>query len=253
VSFYANRFCETVAGRLFSDGRRPLGEKFFDSDFIPQETDVFLRQDGNDELVVVFETRFEIFLAHYGVFDLPTEKRPFEKIIEFDAVELTQNEYVDNPVRRTGEKVFEAFGNGYERNVLPPLEELLYRTDRIVGFKEYFGNFVKDRTMFVQIVEFFLVLFPRPQDSKVFEVHQFTTDGIDLFVQIATKFPDEKSGFGVPGDVFDDEFFKNLRARLRTEEFGEVHWRAGVVFRKGRTKKPQYALKYTPFGPRINF
>lgn len=65
--------------------------------------------------------------------------------------------------------------------------------------------------MLVEIVELLFILFPRTEDSETFEVHEFPSHGIDLFVQITTKFPNKKSGFGIPGNVFNDKFLKNLR------------------------------------------
>lgn len=139
---------------------RPFGEHFLDPEFVADETDVFLRQNGEDEFVVVLEPGLEVVLGHHGVLDLPSEKGFLEEVIEFDTVELAEDEYVDDAVGRRGEEVLESFRNGDEGNVLSPFEKFLDRGDRVVGLQKDVHDFLENRTGLVEMVDLLLILFP---------------------------------------------------------------------------------------------
>lgn len=68
--------------------------------------------------------------------------------------------------------------------------------------------------MLVEVVELLLIFLAGTEDSKIFEVHEFAANRIDLFVEISAEFADEKTRLRISRDVFDDEFLENLRARF---------------------------------------
>lgn len=56
----------------------------------------------------------------------------------------------------------------------------------------------------------FGIVFPaRFQYSEVFEVFQFTTDGVDLLIYITTKLSDEEVFFGIKS-MLQEEFFEEF-------------------------------------------
>ncbi len=50
--------------------------------------------------------------------------------------------------------------------------------------------------MMIHLVIFFLILLVGFEDAKSFEIHEFSSDGIYLLIDVTTKFTDKKPGTG---------------------------------------------------------
>ena len=97
---------------------------FLDAQSVAEEFVAFLREDREDEFIVVFETVREILKRHDCVFDFFAEKGFFEKIVEFHAVELSDDEYVDNVVGCGIAEIENGFRYCHEIKGFSPLEKL---------------------------------------------------------------------------------------------------------------------------------
>lgn len=86
-----------------------------------------------------------------------------------------------------------------------------------------------DRTVAIHRVVFFLILLVGLEYSEMFEIHEFTTDSIDLLIGITTEFTDKKPDTTLRDSIFDHQFFEKLDARTRTKQFDEIQ--------RGRRKK----------------
>jgi hypothetical protein len=50
--------------------------------------------------------------------------------------------------------------------------------------------------MMIHLVIFFLILLVGFEDAKSFEIHELSSDGIYLLIDVTTKFTDKKPGTG---------------------------------------------------------
>ena len=76
--------------------------------------------------------------------------------------------------------------------------------------------------MMIHLVIFFLILLVGFEDAKSFEIHEFSSDGIYLLIDVTTKFTDKKSGTIPSNSIFDDKFFEKFHPRTRAKKFNEI-------------------------------
>lgn len=195
---------------------------FLYAELVLEKQRVFLAQDGEHELVVEFQPVQKVYLAHDGVFYLASEEYAFQKVVEFDAVHVPNDEYVDNLVRGFREKVSDFSGNGNQSYRLLSLEKILDRSDGVVRFHEHVEQFVENNAVLVDDVELFFVVFLGFADSEFFQIHQFPADRVDLFPEVTAEFADEKPRFSVTGSVLDKKFLEEFGAAVRSKEFGKT-------------------------------
>ncbi len=69
-----------------------------DIESIPEEYIAFLSEDGEDELIIVFQTTGEVIERHDRVFDLATEECFLKEVVELDLIEFSDDEYIDDIV-----------------------------------------------------------------------------------------------------------------------------------------------------------
>ncbi len=193
-----------------------------DSELVLEKKRVFLAQNREDELVVEFQPVQEVRFAHDGVFDFSSEKYPFQEVVEFDAVHVSDNEDVDDLVRRFRKEVADFAGNGDESYGFLAFEELFYRPDRVVGLHEHVQQLVENDAILVYNVKFLFVMFSGFANPEFLQIDQFPSDGVDLLPEVAAEFADKKAGFPVTSGMFDEEFFEQLGAAVRSEEFGKT-------------------------------
>ena len=93
------------------------------------------------------------------------------------------------------------------------------------------------------------------QDSEVLEVHELTTDSIDLLIGITTKFTDKKTDAALRDSIFDNEFFQKLDARTRTKQFDEIQGKrrkelvkASIWERRGNARGNMLHILILPSG-----
>ena len=86
-------------------------------------------------------------------------------------------------------------------------------------------------------VVFLLVLFIGFQDRECLEIHQLTSDGIDLFIRITTEFSDKKTDTRSSNDILDNELFEKFDARTRAKKFDEIQEKKGEY---KRSSSPEY-------------
>lgn len=186
-------------------------------------------EDREDKFIIVLETIGEIFERHDRVFHFFSEKCFFEKIIEFDLIELSDNEDIDDVIRVFITKVEDRFRNRHEVEIFPSFEKFFYRSHDIVRLQKHISYMLVDRTVAIHRVVFFLILLVGLEYSEMLEVHELTTDSIDLFIGVTTEFTDKKPDTTLRDSIFDHQFFEKLDARTRTKQFDEIQ--------RGRRKK----------------
>jgi len=184
-----------------------------------EEGDVFLSEDGEDEFVVVLESLNEIIFGHDGVFDPSLKEGFLEEIIKFDFIEVSDDEDIDDIIWLHFREIPDAIGYRYEADIFFALKEGFQWFYRIVSFDENIRKFVIYRRTSIERIELLFVLFFGSQYPEIFEIHELSSDRIDLLVDISTKFPNKKPDSVPRNRVFDDKFFKYLGSTLRSEKF----------------------------------
>ena len=208
--------CEHLHGsELVLDGS-------FDLETISEEYIPLLSEDREDELVIVFETIGEVFERHDRVLHLLPEEGLLEKVIELDLIEIPDNEYIDDIIGCHIAEIQNCLRDRHEIEIFASLEELLYGYEYIVRLQEHLDNLSIDRASMIHHIVLFLVGFIGLEDPECFEIHELSSNCIDLLIRISTELTDKKP-YARSGDrVFDDEFFEKFDARTRAKKFDEI-------------------------------
>lgn len=101
-----------------------------------EKGDVFLSEDGEDEFVVVFESFDEVVFGHDGILHAPLKEGLFEEVVEFDFVEISDDEDIDDIIGLHFREIPNTVRYGDEADILFALKEGLEWFYRIVGFDE---------------------------------------------------------------------------------------------------------------------
>jgi len=210
----SGRFRHFLLGSGFHD--------LLDAELILEEQRILLAEDGEYQLVVEFQTVEKVDFAHDRVLDLAAEEYAFEKVVEFDTVNVPDNENIDDLVRGLREKVPDFSGNRNQSHGFLAAEEVFDRPHRIICLHEHVEQLVENDAVLVNDVELFLVVFLGLADAEFFEIDELPAHRIDLFSEVATEFADEKSGFPVSRSMLDEEFLQQLGAAVRSEKFGKA-------------------------------
>lgn len=87
------------------------------------------------------------------------------------------------------------------------------------------------------------------------EIHEFTTDSIDLLISITTEFTDKKSDTIFGYCIFDNQFFEELDARTRAKKFDEIQEKrrkelltASISERRGNARGNMLHILILPSG-----
>ena len=190
-----------------------------DLETISEEYISFLCEDREDELVIIFESMWEVIECHDCVFHFFSIERLLEEVVELDLVELTDDEYIYDIVRIFVAKIEYRIRYRHEIESFASFEELLHGLHHIIGLDEHLNQIWIDRTSMIHLVVFLFVLLVRLEDSKSLEIHQLSTYRIDLLIDITTELTDKKSSIRTGYHIFDNEFFEEFDSRTRAEEF----------------------------------
>jgi len=79
----------------------------------------------------------------------------------------------------------------------------------IEAFSKYSLEVGKDITVEIQRVMLGIVFPARFEDSEIFEVFEFATDGVDLLIYITTELSDEEVFLGIES-MLQEEFFEEF-------------------------------------------
>jgi hypothetical protein len=85
--------------------------------------------------------------------------------------------------------------------------------ERIEAFSENHLEIREDITGEIERIMFGIIFPSGLQDSEIFEILEFTTDSIDLFIYITTELSDKKVFFRVESmlqEEFFEEFFSTI-------------------------------------------
>ena len=109
--------------------------------------------------------------------------------------------------------------------------------------------------MMIHLVIFFLILLVGFEDAKSFEIHEFSSDGIYLLIDVTTKFTDKKTDTALRDSIFDNEFFQKFDARTRTKQFDEIQGKrrkelvkASIWERRGNARGNMLHILILPSG-----
>ncbi len=212
-------------------------DRSLDLESISEKYISLLCEDREDEFIIVLETIREVIERHDGVFHLLSEKCLFEKIIKFDLIEVSDDEYIDDIIRGLIAKIQYRLRYRHEIEIFSSLEKVLYWGEYIVGLEKHIDDLLIDRAGMIHHIVLLLILLVWLQDPERFEVHQLTSDGIDLLICISTEFSDKKSDTRSSNDILDNEFFEKFDARTRAKKFDEIQEKKGEY---KRSSSPEY-------------
>ena len=154
----------------------------------------------------------EVIDIHDRIFHFLSEKCLLQKIIKLDLIELSDDKYIDNIVRRFITEVEDRLRYSDKIEILASFEEFFYRIHHIIRLEIHISYLLIDQTISIHRIEFLLVLFIRLQYTEILEIHELATYRIDLLICITTELPYEKSSTIFSYCIFDDEFFEELHA-----------------------------------------
>jgi hypothetical protein len=152
-----------------------------------------LCEDGEDEFVIVLEAIGEVLKCHDGILHFLSEECFFEKVIELDFIQLSDDEYINDIVRGFIAEIKDPFRDSDEIKGFPPLKKSLDWLHHIIRTQKHLSELAIDRARMIHLIIFFLVLFVGFQYTKCLQIHEFPAYCIDLFINITTEFTDKKS------------------------------------------------------------
>ena len=195
----------------------------FDLKAISQKYIPFLSKDRENELIIVFEAIGEVFERHDRVLHFFSEEGLLKEIIELNLIEIPDNEYIDDIICCHIAEIQNCLRDGHEIEIFASFEEFLYGYEYIVRLQKHLDNLSIDWTIMIHHIILLLILFIGLEDSECFEVHELSSNCIDLLIRISTEFTNKKP-YARSGDcVFDDEFFEKFDTRTRAKKFDEIH------------------------------
>ena len=143
-------------------------------------------------------------------------------MIEFDTIEFTDDEDIDNIVRCLITKIQDSIRECHEFERFASFEKSLEWSHDIIRLQKHLRNLRINRTILVEHVVFFLIFFVALEESHILEIHEFAAHRVNLLVQFSTQFTYKKPRCGIRDNIFDNEFLEKFDARARPKKSCKV-------------------------------
>ncbi len=196
---------------------------------ITEEYIALLCKDREDELIIVLETIREVFECHNGVLYLFTEECLLEEVVELYLIQFSDDEYINDIIGILIAEIQDTLRKSYEIKCFSSFEEVFDRNHNIICLQEHLTKIIVYEAIMIHLIIFFLILFIWLQYAECLEIHELTTYGIDLLINITTQFTDKKPCIRTGNNILNYEFFEKFDAWTRTKEFDEIQNRVGKV------------------------
>ena len=191
---------------------------------VTKDDEITLRENIDEEFVIISETLFELLRRNNRKLDATSEKNTLQLGAELNLIEATDNEDINNRMSLPhGAHIAQVRRHADKVNIFASFKIRLKFFDRIVGLQEYLDYIGMDRGMTIETVEFLFILTLGYEETKGFEVDEFATDSIDLLADITTELTDTKRGRLSRDRILDNKFFKYFDATFRSEKTGQQY------------------------------
>ena len=136
-----------------------------------------------------------------------------EEEIEIIFINITDDEDINEIIRRFTGHVLETTTHDEEREIVFTAEIFIELAECVEAFTKYHLEVGEYVTVEIERIMFGVFFPSRLQDSEVFEVFEFTTDGVYLLIYITTELSDEEVLLGIKcmlQEEFFEEFFSTV-------------------------------------------
>jgi hypothetical protein len=151
-----------------------------------------LCEDARDEFITIFEALFEFFFCDNRIFDFSPKEMFGQEKSEVFFIHFPNNENINEVICRFSRHILYTTSDDEEAEIMFAFEKIIEFTNSIKCFTKYHLKVGKNGTLKIEGIVFRIILTTRLEDAQIFEIFEFTTDSIDLFIDVSAEFSNKE-------------------------------------------------------------